>query len=379
MRNVLIFTHSKDSHVYAVAHVLRLRGVTPVVLNTGNMVYDSAVSVSYHSDAIRIGFGDYRGTVDGVSAVWNRRFIKLFRTVPNLHPSDVSYVRHNAQAVLTGVLGLLDKQFAVNPIASVRIWSNKLLQLRAARAAGFDIPETLVSNNFEDIMSFFSTGEDVCMKSYHTHGWLTNTGPRQTVTVRIGEESAIDRESCQACPQIFQRFVRKKYEYRITLFGAFHVAVRIDTKSLEGDANVDWRASPAYLNKLSIARLPDKVIEAARNLLTILNLRFGIIDLAETYDGDFVFFEVNEAGQWLWQDLHLPGCRTLQPFCEYIASADDRYQWDPGQASPEFEAQNVCKAINDDPEFRALGDETFPDEEIYVADERSLQAMNALP
>lgn len=116
--------------------------------------------------------------------------------------------------------------------------------------------------------------------------------------------------------------------------------------------------------------LPDEVIRSLRRVLSMLGLRFGAFDIAETADGEYVFFEVNEAGQWLWQEIHCPECRILQPFCEFLLNASDNFYWDPSRNSIEYSAAEVCRYLEGDPRYNDQSSEKFPDEEVRVSDER---------
>lgn len=98
------------------------------------------------------------------------------------------------------------------------------------------------------------------------------------------------------------------------------------------------------------------------------------MDLAQTDDGEFVFFEVNEAGQWLWQELHCPDCALLEPFSLYLASADDAFEWDESTRRWEFSAPEICSRLETDPRLQATNIAGFPDEGVHVSDERTTLA-----
>lgn len=213
------------------------------------------------------------------------------------------------------------------------------------------------------------------MKGYYSQGWLTDEGIRHAITTRLSPKDLTDPAPCEIMPHIYQEYIRKKAEYRLTLFGGHACAVAIDSASLKGSAESDWRANVSYLDNLQLASLPDDVIGAARRLMTALGLRFGTMDIAETLDGDFVFFEVNEQGNWLWTENHCPDCVLLQPFCEYLASANDRYVWDPKRRSMELSANEVSKAIREDSRYKSLLSEQQVLRQGEVEDERTTASV----
>ena len=50
--------------------------------------------------------------------------------------------------------------------------------------------------------------------------------------------------------------------------------------------------------RMSAVELPSGVEDALRRLLKAAGLRYGAIDMRMTPDGDYVFLEINPAGQW---------------------------------------------------------------------------------
>jgi glutathione synthase/RimK-type ligase-like ATP-grasp enzyme len=63
-----------------------------------------------------------------------------------------------------------------------------------------------------------------------------------------------------------------------------------------------------------IVKLPAKAEQLCFNLCKHYCLQFGAIDMAITPEGDYVFFEINPSGQYLWiEDL------TKAPISEAIA------------------------------------------------------------
>jgi glutathione synthase/RimK-type ligase-like ATP-grasp enzyme len=103
---------------------------------------------------------------------------------------------------------------------------------------------------------------------------------------------------------IFQEYIEKKYEYRVTIVGKEVYACLIDSQVAGGDTAVDWRnydipSTPHFAVKLE-SHLELKLVK----LIHELGLTYGAIDLVESPNGDFYFLEVNSMGQWLWiEDL----------------------------------------------------------------------------
>lgn len=367
--NTLLFINNQDLHAFAVDSVLRRFGHGSHIINTACLPSGQSITVRYDDEIILSGNGFSLKQAD-ITSSWNRRTSRMFCMPNYAHPADFDYIRTNSAAVVNGFIALVDEKFAVNPLAAVRITSNKLLQIKAARLAGLRTPRAIVSNDVDEIYRFLSEVGSACVKPYYTYGWKTEEGIRQAVTARLSLENIEDPASLTIAPNIYQEFINKKAEYRITIFAGFHAAVKIRSDSLKGAANVDWRADPSYLDSIQATSVPDHLVHRCREILDRLGLRFGTFDIAETIEGEFVFFEVNEAGQWLWKELHCPDCIILQPFCEYLASADDGFTWNQRRWSSEFSADSVSSAIAADDLYKELFDQPSPDERSHVADER---------
>jgi glutathione synthase/RimK-type ligase-like ATP-grasp enzyme len=74
--------------------------------------------------------------------------------------------------------------------------------------------------------------------------------------------------------------------------------------------------------------LPDAVITALLSLMHRLGLWYGPIDLRRAPDGDYVFLEINPAGQWLFVEY-----ATGQPICQELATLLARLDRDQRQAA----------------------------------------------
>jgi glutathione synthase/RimK-type ligase-like ATP-grasp enzyme len=371
-KNIVIFTQMADIHACSVDYVLRSMGYNSILVLTPKIPCGETISVNFSGSKVAIRLGHFEGHVDDIQSSWNRRVSKLLLTPDFIHPADMTHIRENTHSTLLGIMRLLDCRFPVNPSAAFRVHANKLYQLQVASQCGFRVPKTLVSNNYADIQNFLQSTKQACVKPYYPQSWLTDSGARMTVTTKIGKDSDLPRESFEVMPQIYQEFIPKESEYRLTIFGKYEVASKIETKLLGEKGVVDWRIDPSHTRNLSVCELPRSVIEAARNLMSVLGLRFGTFDLAKTDDGDFYFFEVNEAGQWLWQELYCGDCDLLQPFCEYLISSDDNYFWDARRKITEFNAEFVLKAVEKDEYYGNCLTDEDPDKNNYIMDERQL-------
>lgn len=197
----------------------------------------------------------------------------------------------------------------VNPFHNQRRASSKILQLRVAQDAGFIIPDTCLTNDAGDVAALFGTADSIIYK------------PQNPVFLSNNEfvfTSAISREdvlrgvaSIAVAPGIFQLFVPKNYELRVTIVEEEVFAVRVDAPN-DGLSEVDWRHAQ-FRDIFSVSELDART---ERRLLAVhrtLGLSFATYDLIVTGDDSVVFLECNPGGQWLWLEdkLNLPVSRSL--------------------------------------------------------------------
>jgi glutathione synthase/RimK-type ligase-like ATP-grasp enzyme len=96
---------------------------------------------------------------------------------------------------------------------------------------------------------------------------------------------------------LFQEWVPKAYEVRLTVVDGRFFASRIDAGSSAG--YTDWRADYDALTYTAI-ETPAFVRSRVATFLDHLHLRFGALDFVVAPDGEWWFLECNPNGQWAW-------------------------------------------------------------------------------
>jgi hypothetical protein len=125
--------------------------------------------------------------------------------------------------------------------------------------------------------------------------------------------------------------VPKACELRITCMGEELIAARLDSQSTQ-QGKTDWRV--AQLGELAITQveLPVELQQRCRALLRRMGLVFGCIDVIVTPEGEHVFLEINQMGQFLWVEEMCPEVPMLQTFCEFLLSRDPAFRRARGEA-----------------------------------------------
>ncbi len=102
---------------------------------------------------------------------------------------------------------------------------------------------------------------------------------------------------------VFQEGVEKALEYRVTAVGDRLFVASIDSQSHDLGKD-DWRrAGSGLAGRFHPATFPARVEDGLRRLMRAFGLVYGGIDLIQRPDGEFVFLEINSAGEWGWLEV----------------------------------------------------------------------------
>jgi len=137
--------------------------------------------------------------------------------------------------------------------------------------------------------------------------------PRETYLLRADDLSRLD-DVCYT-PVIFQEYVPGAMDLRVTVVEDDMFAAAITSESRYA---ADYRPGLASATVEPFV-LPVEVAGKLHALMSAFGLNYGAIDLRVTPEGDYVFFEVNPAGEYLFVSA-----RTGQPVSEAIAATLER-------------------------------------------------------
>lgn len=205
----------------------------------------------------------------------------------------------------------------LNPPHLIALAENKIYQLTLARALGFLIPDTLVSNDPIAAREFASKGEIIGkpLRNSVVKGLELD---RVVFTTRVSINEQTDPLSIRACPMILQREIRKQFDVRVTVVGDQVFAATIDSQS-DSATEVDWRRTSKPDLAHAVYHLPEDVADQCIALTQKMGLRFGAVDFVLDRDDQLWFLEINPNGQWGWIET-----RTGQPIAAAIVSEMER-------------------------------------------------------
>jgi hypothetical protein len=265
-----------------------------------------------------------------VGAVWYRR--QSDPVLPEgLRHEDREFARVECLGYLNSLYHCLDHCRWVNPCWPERLAADKTRQLVLAKSVGLAVPRTLVTNDPQAVREFFEQcAGRVIFKPLI--GMVSGKPPDYSVQLKAAfegkfafppayEEDPAEKDrrivftqlltrdkldeldALAACPAIFQQCVEKEVELRITIVGQEVFAAAIYSQE-HPETSVDFRRwallPPEKDVKHTVFDLPPAIRTSLLALMDKLGLVFGCVDMILTPAGEYVFLEVNPAGQWGW-------------------------------------------------------------------------------
>ncbi|MGF6574915.1 glutathione synthase/RimK-type ligase-like ATP-grasp enzyme [Paraburkholderia sp. GAS333] len=307
---ILIIGSKNDPHVSSVLTHLSSESVDFVVLDPFG---SSAAKAKFSLNAeMTLSIGTSVPVDGDVTSVWWR--LKPHTGFPNSSAVDL-YDYYFRQREWGQALEYLEDHYVgarwLNNRTAARKASNKLLQLKIAESIGFSIPRTLVTSDLEELLEFKKSlsPSDLLFKTFTPYA--NPDGKLAYAQILTSDELSSMRDSISSCPSLYQEYIEKAYELRVTVVGGDVYGAKIcaaDTKA----ARQDWRAG-LFDNRYEKARIPEITCEKIFKMSHELGIEYGAYDFIVQPDGRIVFLEVNPFGQWLWLEnqVDLPISRAI--------------------------------------------------------------------
>lgn len=326
-KTVFIYTMPGDWHAVLAEAALKQRGHR--VLRYFGTDFPALADVEFEygegGESLRLHTIDGSYQLSDFDVVWNRRM-----TAPKLpsgiDPRDRDYVSLQLRFGDAAMRSLLREAFWINPYDAARNADHKPKQLQLALRNGLNIPETLVSNRPEAIRRFIDAHPSVIHKPLIGAAWEEDDKTLSTYTARVRAEDLPGEALLRAAPGIFQAQVPKQFEVRAQFFGASYFALKIDSTRIEY-GEMDWRLHQNGAMTDGSVALPDAVYRACMKQLDSLGLVAGAFDFIVTPDDEWIYLEVNEAGQFIFVEQWHTEFTLFDALCDFIESADPAFQY----------------------------------------------------
>lgn len=329
--NFLIVTEPDDTHAIYVTLALELKGHRVLNLFCADYPTLQKNSVLIDNTQYRCQSKDQYQTIEhgDYDVVWWRRPRQPYLEKEKIYFEDYKFhKRENLMFHESFTHQLAPRAWWINRKEAALRSNYKLLQLKIASDVGMTIPTTLFSNDFQEICAFYKQFclQGVVYKPLTFQFWEEGHGLKVCYTAKINGMEVLEKSRVDLIPGIYQVQIPKLYELRVTCFGEYLVAVKIHSQDLD-EAKMDWRTMNPSQLKLEPYALPTKLIKQIRYLMRELGIVFGCLDFIVTPDGDYIFLEINEQGQFLFIEKCCPEIQMLDIFTNFLIQQTSQFHW----------------------------------------------------
>lgn len=271
-----------------------------------NDILSKQLSINFDKDLIKVKLGNKLINLAKVKVVWFRKF--GFFTASDIYKyfykkstktsiNQLNHLTSEYRTVRELLLILLEKKiWLANPKA---VMVNKIDVLIKALKVGLKIPSSIISNNKEAINEFIHDNSRVITKplSNATIFESDQNGYYSTMTNRL-DNADLENIEPSFFPSFVQQEIEKEYEirtfflldkcYSMAIFSQNNDKTTVDFRNYDGEKP----------NRFVIYNLPDEIETKLKNLMQLLNLNTGSIDMIKSTNGEYIFLEINPAGQF---------------------------------------------------------------------------------
>jgi hypothetical protein len=167
--------------------------------------------------------------------------------------------------------------------------STKPMQTRTAAACGFRVPDTLLTNDPEQVRAFAARHGPIIYKA---------AGGTRTLTGLLDLADTRRLERLSTCPTYFQKYI-VGINVRVHVVGAEVFAVEITSDA------VDYRKQ---IQQMVPTKVPERVADKCRAVTEALDLLVAGIDLIRAPEGEWYFLEANPSPAFtFYPDRHEVG------------------------------------------------------------------------
>jgi glutathione synthase/RimK-type ligase-like ATP-grasp enzyme len=320
---VLVLTSADDVHADIVCAVMAEKSCPIARFHPDDFPLSAGLTAEVRpggfAAALRVG-GELVD-LNSIGSIWYRRPSRP--QLPDWPAGVREFGAAEAEHAVTGLLTALSHAFWVSRPDRIRRASYKIAQLGWAQKAGFQVPETIVTNDPAQARHFYEEHrgkvvyKTLCMPFIQHSPELVGA----LYTTPIGPEQAREFDRVSVLPCQFQEYLEKRLEIRATVIGDSVYSASIDASGTELGRH-DWRRyEPGTV--YSRHTLPGDIEEACLRLVRMLDLQFGAIDLVLKPDGTYVFLEINPNGQWAFVE-QVTGLPLAEAIVQLLTRPSDK-------------------------------------------------------
>lgn len=228
---------------------------------------------------VNLSINLYPERKEDISSIWIRRFA-LPEEFNSTQENKWLYQEYRAfifNYIVSKRVKIMSDPYSIDKA------ENKSLQLSIARDIGFNIPKTLITGNFEEIKKFRECmNASIVIKPIYMNQVDDGDTTYQIFSNILKDSDLENYKDYSPFPSIFQEYIEKEYEIRVTVVGKKIFSAKVDSQS-NPNTKIDWRRERMKFEKYE---LPDDIKVKCIELVEKLNLSFGAIDLIKAKNGN---------------------------------------------------------------------------------------------
>jgi hypothetical protein len=319
---ILIVSSDTDQAACAVERRLRSRGANVLRLDTGRFPSEARITASYRDGvpryAIRLDGQVVR--FDEVTSIWFRRPTQCTAHPSITDPEVRAVVEQDCAEFLNALWDGMHCPMLPGSPSVMKNAQRKPAHMARAKALGFDIAPTLFTNDPHEFLDLYREQEGRLIHKISASLALKERMGTEfaRLTCGVTRRDVMHAQSVGLAPIVFQAYVPKRVELRVTVVGDRVFAAEIHSQQ-SNRSHFDWRrydlgATPHYAHEL-----PEEVAERCVKLVARCGLTYGTIDLILTPDDRYVFLELNSAGEYSWIE-QVTGLPISDAIAEFLMS-----------------------------------------------------------
>jgi ATP-GRASP peptide maturase of grasp-with-spasm system len=179
---------------------------------------------------------------------------------------------------------------------------SKTDMLLKAKEVGLDIPDTIITNKKKHLEMFLSKHKQIITKPIGEIATFSKRTKNKeifgTLYTELIDNDFLSKITDNFFPSLFQEALDKVIEIRTFYLNGKCYSMAIFSQ-LDKQTNIDFRMYNKEKNNRCVPyKLPELIEKKITNLMVLLDLKTGSLDLIKTKDDRTVFLEVNPWGQY---------------------------------------------------------------------------------
>lgn len=304
---IAVVTNKNDTHADLVCKKMTERDIEFFRINTESILNQTRITVEFDGTInkkpiayIDNFFDSCKININEIQSVWYRKPKPVMVSKEITQKAAINFIQEETKAVINGLWFLMNDCYWISSPWEIQEASNKIYQLNLAKSIGFTIPKTIITTSPTKAKEFYYQYKKNVVAKVLTYGTFEENGHASIIlTNKVSPENIKNTDFVQFCPTLFQEYVPKKTEFRVTVVGEKVFACEIHSQKSE-TTKIDWRNYGDQEIPYVASNLPQDIRDKCITLVKKLGLNFGAIDMIRTPSDQYIFLEINPSGQWYW-------------------------------------------------------------------------------